>query len=77
VVRFSAEARDSFFPTTSRPPLGPTCPPIQWVSGALSPGINQPRLEADHSPPSNVEVKTGGVIPEHSPCVFMALCLIR
>jgi hypothetical protein len=25
--------------TASRPALGPTLPPIQWVPGALSPGV--------------------------------------
>jgi hypothetical protein len=27
------------FSTVSRPALGPTQPPIQWVTGALSPGV--------------------------------------
>jgi hypothetical protein len=31
-------------------PLGPTQPPIQWASGALSPGVKWPGREADHSP---------------------------
>jgi hypothetical protein len=35
-------------------------PPIQW---AVSPGINRPGREADHSPPSSVEVRNGGAIP--------------
>jgi hypothetical protein len=46
--------------TASRPALKPTQPPIQWVLGALSLGIKQPGREADHSPPSTVEVKNGG-----------------
>jgi hypothetical protein len=25
--------------------------PIQWVQGALSPGVKRPGREADHSPP--------------------------
>jgi hypothetical protein len=37
--------------------LGPTQPPIQWVPGALSLGVKLPGREADHSPPSSVEVK--------------------
>jgi hypothetical protein len=43
--------------TVSRSALGPTQPPIQWVPRALSPGVKRPRREADHSPPSNVEVR--------------------
>jgi hypothetical protein len=41
----------------SRTALGPTQPPIQWVTGALSAGLKRPRREADHSPPSSAEVK--------------------
>jgi hypothetical protein len=48
---------------TSRPVLGPTQPPIQWVLGTLSPGVKWPGREADHSPPSSVEVKSGGAMP--------------
>jgi hypothetical protein len=43
--------------TVSRPILGPTQPPIQWVPGALSRGIKRTGPEADHSPPSRAEVK--------------------
>jgi hypothetical protein len=45
------------FTTASRTALGPTQPPIQCVPGALSLGVKQPGREADHSPPSNAEVK--------------------
>jgi hypothetical protein len=45
------------FTTASRPALGPTQPPIQWVSGFISPGVKQPGREADHSPRSSAEVK--------------------
>jgi hypothetical protein len=45
------------FITISRMALGPTQPPIQWVSGALSLGVKRPGREADHSPPSSAEVK--------------------
>jgi hypothetical protein len=39
------------------PDLGSTQLPIQWVPGALSPGVKRPRREADHSPPTSAEVK--------------------
>jgi hypothetical protein len=37
------------FSTASSPDLGPTVTPIQWVPGALSPGIKWPRRGTDHS----------------------------
>jgi hypothetical protein len=45
------------FSTSSRPALGPSHPPVQWVRGALSPVVKQPGREADHSPPTSAEVK--------------------
>jgi hypothetical protein len=45
------------FTTASRRALGPTQPLIQWVPGVLSLGVKRPGREADHSPPSSVEVK--------------------
>jgi hypothetical protein len=51
------------FSTASRPAVGPTQPPIQWVPGALSPGVKRKWREADHSPPSSDEAKNGGAIP--------------
>jgi len=45
------------FATTSRPGLGPTQPPIQWVLGALSSGVKQLEHEADHTPLSSAKVK--------------------
>jgi hypothetical protein len=51
---FDPRQGQRIFPLTSasRPALGPTQPPVQWVPGALSPG-----RDADHSPPSSAEVK--------------------
>jgi hypothetical protein len=48
------------FTTSSKPALGLTQPPIQWVPGALTPGIKLSgceACEAHHSPPSSAEVK--------------------
>jgi hypothetical protein len=39
----------------SRPDMGPTQSPIQWVQEALSPGLQRPERETDHLPPSSVE----------------------
>jgi hypothetical protein len=45
------------FTTASRTALEPTQTPIQWVPGALSLVVKRPEREADHSRPSNAEVK--------------------
>jgi hypothetical protein len=37
--------------------VGYTQTPIQWVSGALSPGIKRPGNEADYSPPPSAEIE--------------------
>jgi hypothetical protein len=37
---------------TSKPALGPTHPPIQWVPGALSLEVKRPGHEGNHLPPS-------------------------
>ena len=46
--------RDFLHP--SRPALGPTQPPIQWVPG-LSLGVKQPRRGIEHPLPSGAEVE--------------------
>jgi hypothetical protein len=45
------------FTTASRPALGPTQPPIQWVPEPLSLGVKRLGLEAEHSLPSSAEMK--------------------
>jgi hypothetical protein len=42
---------------SSRPALGSTHPPIQWVPGTLSPGVKRPGRGTDHSPPTSAQVK--------------------
>jgi hypothetical protein len=37
--------------------LRSTQPPVQWVTGALSPGVKRLGREVDHSPPTSAEVK--------------------
>jgi hypothetical protein len=42
--------KNFFFSTSSRPVLGPTQPPIQWVPWAVFSGVKQSERDADHSP---------------------------
>jgi hypothetical protein len=43
--------------TASRPIVGPTEPPIQWVPGdGLSPDVKRPVCKFYHSPVTNVEI---------------------
>jgi hypothetical protein len=65
------------FTTASRTALEPTQPPIQWVPGALSRGVKQLGREADHSPPSSVEVKNAWSYTSTHQYVFMAWCLVK
>jgi len=60
----------SHFSITSRPALGPTQSPIQWVTGALSLGVKQLGHEADHSLPPSVKVKQCIELYLHSPVCF-------
>jgi hypothetical protein len=50
-----------------------TQPPIQWDF----PGVKQPGREADHSPPSSVEVKNIWSYTSTQPYVFMAWYLVK
>jgi hypothetical protein len=44
--------------SASRPALGTTQPPVQWVPGVLSPGVKRGLgRDADNAPPSSAEVE--------------------
>jgi hypothetical protein len=59
----SGRGKTFLFSTASRPTLGPTQLPVQWVLGALSPGVKSQGRVANRSPPSSAKVKKGGAIP--------------
>jgi hypothetical protein len=73
-VRVSSPAglKNFQFTMLSRSALRSTQSPIQWVLGALSPGVKRPGREADHSPPASAEVKKMWVYTSTPPYVFMA-----
>jgi hypothetical protein len=47
----------------SRPALGPTHSPNQWVPMVISLWIKLSGRETDHSPPCSAKIKNGGDIP--------------
>jgi hypothetical protein len=63
--------KNFLFSMLSRPALGSTQPPIHWVQEALSPGVKQLGLEADHSPPASAEVKKMWNYKSTPPFAFM------
>jgi hypothetical protein len=63
--------KNFLFSTSSRPTLGPTQPPIQWVRGALYPGVKLPGREVHHLPPTSAEVKKTWIYTSTPPYAFM------
>jgi hypothetical protein len=59
------------FSISSRPALGPTQSSIQWVRGALSPGVKWPGREADNSRPTSAEVNKIRIYTSTLPYVSM------
>jgi hypothetical protein len=53
----SRQGLGNFFIIVPKPKIGPTQPPIQWVTEAISLGVKRPGRKADHSPQSSAEVK--------------------
>jgi hypothetical protein len=64
----------SFCDTASRPALGRTQPPIQWVPGALSMEVK--RLGREVTSIKCRSQRMRGAILSLSHCVFMAWCLV-
>jgi hypothetical protein len=61
----------------TRTALGPTKPPIQWITGSFSLGVKRPGREADHSPPSSAEVKNVWSYTNTPQYAFMAWCSVK
>jgi hypothetical protein len=58
--------KNFLFSTSSRPALGSTQPPVQWVPDALSAGVKRPRREV------SAEVKKMWIYTSSPPYAFMA-----
>jgi len=78
-VQLPARAMKGAFLFTAVPRLAlvSTQPPIQWVPGALSPGVKQLKHEAEHLPISSAEVKNAWSYTSTPPYTFMTWCLIK
>jgi hypothetical protein len=59
------------FSTSSSPVLGPIQPPIQWVTGSLSPEVKWLGREADHLPTTIAEVKNTWIYTSTHMFIFM------
>jgi hypothetical protein len=73
-----AEARSIFLLTSvSRPSLGPTQPPVQWVPGPFPEGKAQSGHDVDHSPPTSAEFVNVFRSHTSSPPVRLHGCDVR
>jgi hypothetical protein len=63
--------KNFLFSLSSRPAVGSTQPPIQWVRGVKRPG-----READHSPPTSAEVKKNVDLYIHPPPPIRLHCIV-
>jgi hypothetical protein len=63
--------------TASRPYLGPTQSPIQYIPGALSLWVKWQTRETDHSPPSSAEVNNEWSYTSIPQYAFMSWCLVK
>jgi hypothetical protein len=69
--------KNFLFSMLSRPAPGPSEPPIQWVPWALSPGVERPGCEADHSPQASAKVKKMWIYTSTPPNTFIAFTLLH
>ena len=64
MVSFRQGQEIFLFSKTKRLALGPSQPPIQWMSGMCSLGLNWPWHEADYSSLSNVNIMSMWTSPK-------------
>jgi hypothetical protein len=64
--------KNFLFSTSSGPALRSIQPSIQWVLGALFPGLERLGREADHLPPTSAAVKKIRIYTSTPPYTFMA-----
>jgi hypothetical protein len=64
--------KNFLFLMSSRPALGPTQTPNQWVPGAPTLGVKRQGREADHSSPASAMVKKIWIYASAPPYAFMA-----
>jgi hypothetical protein len=74
----SRRGRDFFlFDKASRPTLGLTQPPIQWIPGVVFSRVKRPVRKANHSFPSSAEVKNAWSYSCTLPYIFIAWGLVK
>jgi hypothetical protein len=54
---FKSIVKNLLFPSSSRPALGSTQSPIQWVQGGFCPEVTRPGREAVRLPPASAAIK--------------------
>jgi hypothetical protein len=69
------EGKNFHFSMSSRPALGPTQPPIQWVPWALSLEVKRPGREAGRSLPTSAEAKKTWIYTSTPPYALLAVVL--
>jgi hypothetical protein len=70
--RVPVRVTNFFFSTSSRPALGPTQPPFQWLPGILTPRVKWQGREADHSFPASTEVRKMWIYTSTPAYAFMS-----
>jgi hypothetical protein len=65
------------FTTRSRPALGPTQPPIQWVLGALSLGIKRPGVKLTTHLHLVLRSRMPGAVPPLPQYAIMTWCSVK